>query len=223
MEGNPEASALSNHVLESMSLHAQELDLYELHKLDSLKALGPGTPNPYVSATNPADPGASVDIDDVFPSESFSTQPSPEGSLADNCFPPKPQISIFQRAPTNPSPMTPSQDTAVDLLKHPKSPASVPHNRARDDTPTRFSDVETSPLCAGSVGSDIPQEDPLDSDGDGEWWPTQPHIELPTEFGLSQTSNTVDSDGQSLGGMGERKKKKRKKRSKAVISFVSEC
>ena len=223
MEEKPETSALTNNVLESMSLHPQELDLYEPHRLDSFKAVGPETLNPYVDPTNPADSGESVYIDDIFPSESFSTQPSPEASQAHDCVPPKPPTSIFQHAPTNPSSISPSQDTALDLLNRPKPPAPVRYNRANDDTPTRFSDVENSPpLCAsGSVGSDIPQEDLLDSDG--EWGPIQSHMGLHTEFDLSQVSNIIDSEGQSLGGKEERKKKKRKKKSKAVLSFVSEC
>jgi hypothetical protein len=201
----------SNHPITSnvitsfteMSLHAQELDSNELHKLDSLFST-----NETNSQQDPSIPSTEVDLDDILPSESFSTQVSPTTSLVDGLVPKKLSISIFEQ--------TDEPNVAVGGLP---SPPKTPAPRKKEDLPTRCSDIEDSPplVAAGFVGDEIPTVDPLDSDG--EWQPI-PTVgdRLPTKNAMSNTVN--GEEGQEVGIVEEKKRrKKKKKKSKGVETF----
>ena len=187
-----------------MSLHAQELDSNELHKLDSLFST-----NDTDRQQDPSIPDTEVDLDDILPSESFSTQVSPTTSLVDGLVHQKPSISIFEQ--------TDEPNVAIGGLP---SPPKTPVPRKKDDLPTRCSDIEDSPplIAAGFVGDEIPTVDPLDSDGEWKPIPTLGDL-LPTK---NEVSKTVDGEeGQEMGVVEEKKKrKKKKKKSKGVESFA---
>ena len=186
-----------------LSLHAQELDLNEFHKLDSLLSI-----NDTNIQKDPSIPDTEIDLDDILPSESFSTQVSPTTSLVDGLVHKKPSISIFQHSD--------EPNVAIGGLP---SPPKTPVPREKDDLPTRCSDIEDSPplVAAGFVGDEIPTVDPLDSDGEWQPIPTLADF-LPTKNAVSQA---VDGEeGQEMGIMEEKKKrKKKKKKSKGVESL----
>ena len=186
-----------------LSLHAKELDLDKLDKLDFLLST-----NDTDIRQDPSIPGTEIDLDDILPSESFSTQVSPTTSLVGGLVHQKNPISIFQQ--------TDEPNVALGL----PSPLKTPAPRRKDDLPTRCSDIENSPplVAAGFVGNEIPTVDPLDSDGEWQPIPTLANL-LPTKNAMNQI---VDGDeGQEMGIMEEKKKRKRKKKkSKAVEPLV---
>lgn len=186
-----------------MSLHAQELDSNELHKLDSLFSTKETN-----SQQDPSIPSTETDLDDILPSESFSTQVSPTTSLVDGLVHKKPSISIFEQ--------TDELNVAIGGLP---SPPKTPVTRKKEDLPTRCSDIEDSPplIAAGFVGDEIPTVDPLDSDGEWQPIPTVGDL-LPTKNAMSNTVN--GEEGQKMGIVEEkRRRKKKKKKSKGVETF----
>jgi hypothetical protein len=205
-----------------MTLHAQELNFEELHeKMDSLLN------DPETTLVDPVHPekrviqktfDASINYDDIFPSESFSTRASPAGSVVDGVVHTKPPISIFETK------ASPSESHETKHGDHTALDTSVSQSdRTKDDKPARFSDVESSPplKAAGFEGDEIPTVDPLDSDG--EWGSIPTHTGLPTAFALSQLGNAQGKDLGTGGlGMVEKKKKKKKKKSKGVSSLPCE-
>jgi len=200
-----------------MSIHAQEIDLDELNEFDTLAPNDSAsqveiTDIPYPDSLDDGNLAQTSDIDEIFPSESFSTHASPAASATDGAIPRKPTISLFANNDTNTIPVT-------SKAALPSPPPSVRVSRTNDDVPSRFSDVEkTPPLhAAGFVGDEIPTVDPLDSDG--EWGPVPTLADLPTKFALNQLTGDVAGEDVDCGlGIVEerKKKKKRKKKSKGV-------
>jgi hypothetical protein len=204
-----------------MTLHAQELNFDELNKMDLLFSddleatarLGPLQPETS-GLQDSFDMG--ISLDDILPSESFSTHASPANSLVDGVVHKKAPISILENKPI------PSD--ARDIQNPPRLPFVPQPDRTKDDIPSRFSDVENSPpiRAAGFVGDEIPTIDPLDSDG--EWGPIPTYADLAAKFSLGQSGNTgegEDGDHQFEIVEEKKKKKKKKKRSKGVFSPLS--
>jgi hypothetical protein len=193
-----------------ISLHAQQLDLDELHKLDTIPSNTlpiPDDKDPLpideLATSIPSDTDLD-DLDDILPSESFSTQVTPTGSLVDGVASRKPPISIFNPPELD---LPPPVQLAIP-------PDTV--DRTKDDVAGRCSDVEDSPplQAAGFVGDEIPTVDPLDSDG--EWCEMPRAGGMPTLRALSQLAG---DEAAALGFEEEKKKKKkRKKKSKGVCS-----
>jgi hypothetical protein len=211
-----------------MAIHAQELDFDELNKLDSLLADDSTTTTldaaESVHHTDNGNSDTESNLDDILPEESFSTHPSPSGSQVDGKAYRKPPISIFQTDysppeptkphntdPTTPPTAEPIQSDPKGLPSPPETPASHP-DRAKDDVPGRYSDIEGTPpmRAAGFVGDEIPRVDPLDSDG--EW------AEL-ADFRKKFSMAGNGDEASNLSVMEDKKKKKkRKKKSKGVWS-----
>ena len=211
-----------------VSLHSQPLDLDELLKFDTRTVDPPPFDEqlsvlPMMSVPidiQPSDidhqeiPHSEIDLDDILPSESFSTQVTPTGSLVNGVAPRKPPISIFQTPPDD-TPEPPVDDESTVL----PSPPATPDRKKQDDVPGRYSDVEDSPPleAAGFVGDEIPMVDPLDSDG--EWCKVPKMGDLPTLRALSQIAG---EDAEASGLSEDKKKKKRRnKKSKGVRSPTS--
>lgn len=148
-----------------------------------------------------------VDNDDILPGESFSANPSPEGSLVDGHVYTKPPISIFQNPSVPPQanqptpPISPSQ-------KHEKK-------KNNDDIPVRCSDVEDSPPlhAAGFTVDEIPNIYNLNSED--EWGPVPEMTGLPPQF----TAQT-DKEGNLCFTEEKKKRKRRAKKSKGVINHL---
>jgi hypothetical protein len=222
----PETGLALSDETSDMTLHAQELNLDDLNKMDFLlsdnseatASLGPIQPE--TSALQDSfDNG--IDLDDILPSESFSTHASPATSLVDGVVYRKPPISIFE---TKSIPSDLPKHEATEIQTSPKVSSIPQPDRTKDDIPSRFSDVENSPpmRAAGFVGDEIPTIDPLDSDG--EWGPIPTYADLVTKFALRQSGNAGEGeDGSNQFEVAEdkKKKKKRKKKSKGVFSTLS--
>jgi hypothetical protein len=222
--GDPETGLALSDKTSDMTLHAQEFSLDELNKIDFLFSDNSET----TASLNPMQPETSafqdsfdngIDLNDILPSESFSTHASPATSLVDGVVHNKPPISIFA-----------TKSIPSDLPKHdatyiPTSPkVSSQPDRTKDDIPSRFSDVENSPpiRAAGFVGDEIPTIDPLDSDG--EWGPIPTYADLTAKFSLSQSGNAgegEDGSNQFEAVEDKKKKKKKKKKSKGVFTPFS--
>jgi hypothetical protein len=224
--GGPETELAFLDKTSDMTLHAQELNFDDLNKMDflfsdDLEATARLDPlQPETSALQDSfDMG--INLDDILPSESFSTHASPATSLVDGVVHKKPPISILENKPI-PSDL-PKHD-ARDIQKPPKVSSIPQPDRTKDDIPSRFSDVENSPpiRAAGFVGDEIPTIDPLDSDG--EWGPIPTYADLAAKFSLGQSGSAAegeDGDHQFEVVEEKKKKKKKKKRSKGVFSPLS--
>jgi hypothetical protein len=205
MENQFDHDSTHNNPVNVFNLQAQQLDLDELRKLDSL------LPTDDSESLN-AIPDTEIDLDDILPSESFSAQPSPATSVVNGVVHKKPSISIFQHDDDKDEKGILEE---TGLLSPPESPPII--DRTKDDLPTRCSDIEDSPplQAAGFIGDEIPTLDPLDSDG--EWAPIPTLVDLlPTKAALQTNVN-----GQELGIIeGKKKRTKKKIRSKGVIFLL---
>ena len=110
---------------------------------------------------------------------------------------------LFRSYPT-PATSQPVQNDSAAVPSPPETPTPVV-DRAKDDVPAHYSDIEGTPpiRAAGFVGNEIPQVDPLDSDG--EW------AEL-AEIRKKLATGQQGDDPNNLGFMEEKRKKKRKKK-----------
>jgi hypothetical protein len=201
-----------------MTLHAQEVGLDELNKMDFLfsdnseTTAGLGHIQPEALAFQESFDNE-TDLDDILPSESFSMHASPTTSLVDGMVHKKPPISIFE---TKSIPSDLPKHDARDIPKSPKVSSILQLDCTKDDIPSRFSDVENSPpiRAAGFVDDEIPTIDPLDSDG--EWGPIPTYADLAAKFSLRQSGNTGEvEDGSNQFEVVEDKKKKKKKKTKS--------
>ena len=211
--GSP--TSLDMSTLSDVTLHAQKLDLNDLHTCSSLHF--PTENNPLSIDEIPI-PDTEIGLDDILPSESFSTQVTPTTSLIDGQVPRKPHISIFQPqdlpGSTTQATEPAAEEKETGLPSPPRTPVRVV-DRAADDVPVKWSDVESTPplVAAGFVGDEIPRVDPLDSDG--EWF------EMPGTEGMRtlQAFRRFTEQDATVSGFGEDKKtKQRKKKSKGVRS-----
>ena len=193
-------------VVAEVNLHAQELDLNELHKFDFLSIN-----NDTINDDSPPIPDTEIDLDGILPSESFSTRVSPVTSLLDGVTPEKTPIAIFRHADEQPDLAIP--ENVSGLPSPPKTPVA---RRSKDDYPTRCSDIEDSPplQAAGFIGDEIPTVDPLDSDGEWTSIPTLADL-LPTKAALSSARSGEESV-QEIGVAEKKRKRKKKKKSKGV-------
>ena len=188
-----------------MALRAQELDLDELDKLAdmNLDSPKPSLERPESTAFSPGleEITTNVDVDDILPDESFSANPSPEGSLINGRTNTKPPISIFQQPTLIPEPVKPATPPMSPLKQR---------DRSKDDIPVRCSDIDDSPPmgATGMTCDEIPHIDNLDLDN--EWGPVPEFSGLPEQFVPQKPAEG------GLNVSNDKKQKKRKKKSKGV-------
>jgi len=214
-----------------LSLHAVDLNV------DGLRDL---------ASTPPTDSSsyATADFDDILPSESFSTQPSPTGSLLDSQAYRKPPISILtsrhkddddvksvsqnsslvqsdvcavRRLPSNPSgEIDDAVSTKTLTAGIPSLPATAVDDCHRRSKSDILSDVEPSPRLktAGFYADEIPRLDPLDPDG--EWCDLRELAEERARAPRVKLNESAGNEGGEREGEATRftEDKKRKKKRK---------